>query len=98
MCRRGSAVGGQPGGEITWAAAEVEQCFCQRLQLLQRQCLDAGRGGIAEGAAAAGQLPQGHLGGFPGFAARFAEAKDFLGPALGEVLNGNTSAATGSAV
>ena len=42
------------------------------------------------------QQAQVRLGGFSGFAARFAEAKDFLGPALGEVLNDNTSAATGA--
>ena len=44
------------------------------------------------------QQAQARLCRFPGFAARFAKAKDFRGPALGEVLNGNTSAATGSAV
>ena len=75
-------MGGQPGAEVAWAI-EVKQCFRQGFQLLQRQCLNAGRGGIAQGAKAAGQLPQCHLGGFPGFAAGFTAAKDVLvGPAL----------------
>ena len=40
---------------------EVEQRFRQCLQLLQLQRLDAGRGGLAEEAAAAGQQTQGTL-------------------------------------
>ena len=50
LCAR-SAVRCKPGVEIL-RTREIEQGFCQRLQLLLRQRLDASRGGCAEGAAA----------------------------------------------
>jgi hypothetical protein len=46
-----AAVLGQPGGQVG-GAAEIEQCLRQGFQLLQRQRLDPGCGGVAEGAAA----------------------------------------------
>jgi len=54
----GLAVGGQPGGEVV-GALEIEQGFGQKLELLQRQGLDAGASGPAQGAAAAGELGEG---------------------------------------
>ena len=47
-----SAVGGQPRAQVG-RALEVEQGIGQGFQLLQRQHLDLGGGGFAEGAAAA---------------------------------------------
>ena len=46
------AVLGQPGCQVSWAA-EIEQIICQGFQLLQRQRLDVGNVGGAQGAAAA---------------------------------------------
>jgi hypothetical protein len=63
----------QPGREVG-GAAEVEQGVSQRLQPLQRQRLDAGGGGLAEGAAAAGEQAEGHL----HFAASFPTGLPFL--------------------
>ena len=62
------AVGGQPGGQIS-RALEVEQGVGQGFQLLQRQGLNLGGGDLAEGAAAAVELAEGHL----GFAECFAQ-------------------------
>ena len=50
--RPASAVGCQPCGQIGWAL-KVEQGIGQGLELLQRQRLDLGGGGLCEGAAAA---------------------------------------------
>jgi len=61
----GSA-GRQPGGEIG-GTAEIQQRFCQCLQLLQWQRLDPGGGGFAQGAAAAVELAERVL--MPGFGA-----------------------------
>ena len=44
-----------PDLQVGWAT-EIEQCFSQELQLLQRQGLNASGGGLAEGAAAAVEL------------------------------------------
>jgi hypothetical protein len=52
---------GQPGSKIG-GAAEIEQCLSQGLQLLQWQCLDAGRGGLAEEATATVEQAEGHFG------------------------------------
>ena len=51
----------QPGCQVGWAT-EIEQCLSQGLQLLQRQGLDFGCGGVAQGAAAAVELTQGDCG------------------------------------
>ena len=48
----------QPGGEVG-GPSEIEQGIGQGLQLLQGQGLDAGAGGLAQGAAAAVELAQG---------------------------------------
>ena len=50
----GSAVSSQPGVKVG-RPREIEQGFCQGLQLLQRQRLDASGGGGAQSAAAACQ-------------------------------------------
>ena len=42
-----SAVGGQPGGQVGWAL-KVEQGVGQGFQLLQRQRLDLGGGGVGQ--------------------------------------------------
>ena len=63
-------VSGQPGGQVGWAL-EVEQGIGQGFQLLQRQRLDLGCGGTSTWAAAAGELAEGHLGGFSGLASGF---------------------------
>ena len=63
---RGSEAGGQPGFKIV-SALEIEQGFRQRLELLQGKGLDAGSGGLAQGAAAAGEKADGD-GGFSFFA------------------------------
>ncbi len=91
----------QPGGQII-GAVEIQQGQPQGLQLLQRQRLDAGGGGGVEGAAAVGELAQGHRGclnsaalGFPfllAFLAAFESA--FLDQLLGrsrvaQLLGGN---------
>ena len=85
-----SGVGCKPGGQLV-RAAEIKQRLCQGLKLLQRQRLDAGSGGFAQGAAAEVEEAEGHLGfsaGFSsrfseGFSSRFSQAKDFLvSPAL----------------
>ena len=47
-----SGVGSKPGGQVV-RAVEIQQRLGQGLQLLQRQRLDAGGGGFAQGAAAA---------------------------------------------
>jgi hypothetical protein len=52
------AVSGQPSGEVV-GALEIEQGFRQSLELLQGEGLDACSGGLAQGAAAAGQLAEG---------------------------------------
>ena len=61
--RQGSAAGGQPRREVV-EALKVEQGFRQGLALLKRQGLDAGGGGFAQGAAAAGEESEGDFGGF----------------------------------
>ena len=49
-------------GSQVGRSAEIEQRLGQRLQLLQRQSLDAGGRGLAQGAAAAVELTQRQLG------------------------------------
>ena len=46
-----ASVRSEPGGQIGWAA-EIQQRLSQGLELIQRQSLDAGDGGLAQGAAA----------------------------------------------
>ena len=69
-------MGGEPGGEVV-GALEIEQGFRKRLELLQGEGLDAGGGGLAQGAAAAGELAE-------------SEAGGFLMAALGEPVLGST--------
>ena len=56
-----ASVRSEPGGQIG-RAAEIKQRLGQGLELLQRQSLDAGGGGLAQGAAAAVELAKCHLG------------------------------------
>ena len=49
----------QPSCQVCWGS-EIEQRLSQGLQLLQRQRLNAGDGGFAQGAAAAVELTQGY--------------------------------------
>jgi len=65
-----SGVGCKPGCQIL-RTAEIKQRLCQSLKLLQRQRLDAGSGGFAQGAAAAVELTQGNLGFTSRFSSRF---------------------------
>ena len=57
-----SAVNGQPGDQDGWGL-EVEQGSEQGFQLLQRQRLNLGGGGLAEGAAAAVELAKSNAAG-----------------------------------
>ena len=78
------AVSGQPSGEVV-GALEIEQGFRQRLELLQWEGLDAGGGGLAQGAAAAGEEAEGDLGGFL-MATRVCLSSSWGMPAINMVL------------
>jgi hypothetical protein len=83
-CRDGAwasaAVLGQPGRQIS-GAAEIEQRVGKRLKLLQRQGLDPGGGGLAEGAAATIELAEGDNG--------FAFGNQLLAkPGVAQVIGG----------
>ena len=91
----------QPGRQVG-GAVEVEQGVYQRLQPLQRQRLDTGDGGLAEGAAAAGEQAKGHLHFAASFPPGFPTSLPFLpaflpafldqllgGPGVTQLLGGN---------
>jgi hypothetical protein len=61
---------------------EFKQRICQGFQLLQRQGLDAGGGGVGQGASAAVELAEGHLCFTAGFAARLSFFQEHLGGAV----------------
>ena len=65
--RGSAAVLGQPGRQVG-RATEIEQRLGERLQLLQRQCLDAGGGLLAQGAAEQVELAERQFGFSAGFA------------------------------
>ncbi|MCX5967647.1 MAG: hypothetical protein NTV57_08425 [Cyanobacteria bacterium] len=67
----------QPGRQVGWAA-EIEQSLGQGLQLLQRQSVDAGGGGLAEGSTAAVEQAQGDGSRFSGPATGLALCFTFL--------------------
>ena len=69
----------QPSRQVG-RTTEIEQGFCQGFQLLQRQGLDPGGGGFAEGAAAAVELAQRDFG--------FALGLTFLPAPIKKVLRG----------
>ena len=77
----------KPGDQIGGAGG-IQQRFGHGLQLLQRQSLDAGGGGLAQGAAAEVELADGDIGGLSGTATGFALGFAFLPAPIQKVLGG----------
>lgn len=82
----------QPPLEIS-RAAEMQERLGERLQLLQRQSLDAGGGGLAHGAAEKAELAQCDSSGLcraaAGFSAGFPLRQQFLAEAgVGQMIGG----------
>ena len=73
----------QPGSEVD-GTAEIQQGLCQGLELLQLHGLDAGGGGVGQGAAAAVEQAQGD----GGFSERTATGLPFLPAAIQKDLGG----------
>jgi len=83
----------QPGRQVD-RTTEIEQGFCQGFKLIQRQGLDPGVGGFAEGAAAAVEQAKGYLNSLSAAATGFAFLPALLNPLLGhtgvaQVFGGN---------
>ena len=72
----------QPSRQVG-RTTEIEQGFCQGLQLDQRQGLDAGCGGFAEGAAATVEQAKGCRSSLSATASGFAFLPALLNPLLG---------------